>query len=128
MRVALPCDGKSPARQTTAQQELPASLGRRTSAAMRLWPAWRALDEWEGLASDELGGSLGELLVLLWSVRRLLFATESLALFNEFIDEELHPEFSDPLLEDIVEVAFALGAAWANDRSRGGGVLRLPVR
>jgi hypothetical protein len=92
------------------------SLLRRDAAD--LWGAWQALDDWEATAGDELGASLGELLLVLWTVHRLGCSAEGRAALDDLIDDDMHPTFDNPLLEDIVGVSFALGAAWADRRGR----------
>ena len=88
-----------------------------------LWDAWQALDAWEATAGDELGASLGELLLVLWTVHRLGHSAEGRAALDGLIDDDMHPTFDDPLLEDVVGVCFALGAAWADRRRAHGGMI-----
>jgi hypothetical protein len=87
------------------------------STATDLWDAWQSLDDWEATAGDELGASLGELLLVLWTVHRLGSSSEGRAALDDLIDDDLHPTFDNPLLEDVVGVSFALGAAWAARRA-----------
>jgi hypothetical protein len=88
------------------------------AAADQMWPAWKGLNRWEETAAEELDQVLGEFILLLWSVYRFAPSVDGPALFDQILDADLHPTFNDPVLEDIVEVAFALGAAWADDRGR----------
>lgn len=83
-----------------------------------LWAAWQSLDDWEATADDELGTRLGEVLLVLWTIHRMGCSPEGRAALEQFIDDDLHPRFDDPLLEDVVGVSFALGAAWADRRGR----------
>jgi hypothetical protein len=83
-----------------------------------LWAAWQSLDDWEAKADDELGARLAEVLLVLWTIHRIGYSPEGRAALEELIDEDLHPTFDDPLLEDVVGVCFALGAAWADQRGR----------
>ncbi len=87
-------------------------------AAARMWPAWKGLNRWEDTASGDFEAVLGEFILLLWSVHRFGPGDDGTALFDQIVDDGMPPTFSDPVLEDIVEVAFALGAAWAEDRGR----------
>ena len=83
-----------------------------------LWAAWQSLDDWEATADDELGARLGEVLLVLWTIHRIGCSPEGRAALDDLIDDDLHPRFDDPLLEDVVGVCFALGAAWADRRGR----------
>jgi hypothetical protein len=85
-------------------------------AADNLWPAWRELGHWQESAEAELGARLPELLLVLWTLSRLSGTPESVELLFELVSEDLHPDFANDVLEDIVGVAFALGAAWAEHR------------
>jgi len=121
---------------TTPPGDMPRELGRilhlrvdppapepaAAPGAMGLWDAWQALDSWERTADDELGPTLGELLLLLWSIHRLGSSAEGRAALDDLIDENMHPTFDDPVLEDVVGVSFALGAAWADHRRMHGGL------
>jgi hypothetical protein len=84
--------------------------------AMRLWPAWKGLNRWEETVASELPELLGGLILLLWSIHRLGEGSAGGALLDAAVDEDLRPTMSDPVLDDIVELAFALGAAWAEGR------------
>lgn len=106
--------------------QAPLKLLPRITAA-RLWEAWQALDRWEAAADDELGDTLGELLLVLWSVHRLGLSSEGQAALGELIDDEMHPTFGDALLQDVVGVSFALGAAWAEQRQSGSAGAPAPV-
>lgn len=96
-------------------------------AAAGLWPAWKGLERWEETAADELSEPLGELIVLLWTVHRFGAASIGTALLDFVVDEELHPTIYDPVLDDIVEMAFALGAAWAAERTHALQAERRPA-
>jgi hypothetical protein len=82
-------------------------------AGERMWPAWRSLEDWETASAAEFGESLAELVLLLWSVHRFA-GTDAVILAQEISDFGV----CDPLLQDVTEMAFALGAAWANALSR----------
>jgi len=99
----------------------------RTAAARRLWPAWHNVDEWEEKSSDELGARLGDLLIVLWSVRRFAVLEECETMIDDLLDEALTPGVSSPMVEDLVEFAFAIGAAWAHSQEREGDVRRVPM-
>lgn len=93
------------------------------AAADKLWSSWCELPEWEIWADDSFGDLLGEEVLVLWAISR--FRTVDGAL-NELIDEDLRPRFADALLEDLVRVAFALGAGWASDCASRDGDLEPP--
>jgi hypothetical protein len=78
----------------------------------RLWSAWQSLQDWEERVDGQFNPRLGEKLLVLWAISRLTGAGDGSALLHELIDEDLRPRFTDPLLEDMVYAAFALGAAW----------------
>jgi len=86
-------------------------------AACRLWPAWKALGRWEEAAVGEVGPEFGELVMLLWSVHRFAGSDDGIAVFDEIVDEDFRLVFADPVTVDVVETAFALGAAWGESRS-----------
>ena len=97
-------------------------------AACRLWPAWKALGRWEEAAVGEVGPEFGELVMLLWSVHRFAGSDSGIAVFDQIVDENFRLVFADPVTVDVVEVAFALGAAWGESRSPMGPPARiLPV-
>jgi hypothetical protein len=87
-------------------------------AADALWPAWQALCRWEQTAVCEVGPDFGELLLLLWSIHRFTATEEGVATFDQIVDEDFHLTFADPVIVDAIEVAFAMGAAWAESRNQ----------
>jgi hypothetical protein len=93
-------------------------------AAAEFWPAWCDLTEFEDLVSDLLGADVGAHVLVLWALSRF---GGSPAMLNELIDDDVLPQFGDVLLEDMVEVAFALGAAWAAKRGPLSGQGRIDV-
>ena len=95
-----------------------------TETAARMWPAWKGLERWEEVAALELDEALGELILLLWSVHRFADSQPGAPVFDKMLDDNMHPLFADPVLVDVAELAFALGAAWAEDRSRPSAVTR----
>ncbi len=111
-------------RSLDAAFEAPLPIGQRRTAA-RLWDAWQALDRWEEAADDELGETLGELLLVLWSLHRMGYSSEGEAALGELIDDQLQPTFGDAVLKDLVGVSFALGAAWADQRRSGPRPVRI---
>ena len=111
-RSTSPAPGGAP---VTPVYDLPLRFTPRLTAE-RLWNACRALDSWESAVDEELGETLGEILLLLWSVHRLGVISEGQAALDELVDDELHPTFGNSVLLDIVGVSFALGAAWADQR------------
>ena len=107
-----------------------------------LWPAWHALTGWEQQVDDRFGARLGEEILVLWALSR--FANDQVpGVLDELIEgNEVRPRFSDPVMEDMVTMAFALGAGWITERdvptpspvrvaaprSRAGTRRRPPVR
>jgi hypothetical protein len=91
------------------------------SVADEMWPAWQALNRWEENVERDLGESLGELVVLLWGVHRLAGVSPGAVLVDEMLEGGLLDELLTPLVHDIVETAFALGAAWAETWLEGDG-------
>jgi len=83
------------------------------SRSDRIWPAWQHLPEWEICSFDDFGPSLGSDLLVLWA---LYTFSDVDVLLTELVDGEGRPTFGDPLIEDMVSIAFALGAAWAASR------------
>lgn len=89
--------------------------------AERMWPAWRSLTTWEDRAAGEFGQLLGQLVLLLWGVHRFSGVDEPLVIYEELTDAGTY----DPLLADIAEMAFALGASWGADPGREHGFIGL---
>jgi hypothetical protein len=85
-------------------------------AADQIWPAWQALEHWEETSVAELGPPFGELVLLLWSLHRFGGTEAGIVLASELLDRLPVGARLDPVLEDIVECAFALGAGWAGAR------------
>jgi hypothetical protein len=79
----------------------------------RLWSAWRRVGGWQELASENLGDWLGSRLLVLWALSTFSGRGAGDALLDELVDDDLEPRFGDELLEDMVSLAFALGASWA---------------
>ncbi len=92
-------------------ERMPASC----AAADMLWPAWQSLARWEETSAAELGLPFGELIVLLWSLHRFGGTEVGRIVAGELFDR-LSEDGCDPLLEDVAECAFALGAGWAEAR------------
>jgi hypothetical protein len=89
------------------------------SAAAQMWPAWRALCRWEETSAAELGPPFGDLLVLLWAVHRFSASDAGVILVDCMLDAVADGPACDPLLADLAECAFALGAGWAEARATG---------
>jgi len=85
----------------------------RQAAWARLWPAWRNLEEWEDRVDADFGSELGGEMLVLWALLRFGGSRDLEAILNELVTDDLAPTFGSDLMEDIVAVAFALGAAWA---------------
>jgi hypothetical protein len=90
----------------------------RAAAASQLQSAWNGLGYWEDMAEDELGAALGELVMLLWSIHRFGHGPFGRMMVDAVIAEVAGPAGEDPVLDDILTMTFALGAAWAEDRRR----------
>lgn len=89
----------------------------RQVAWARLWPAWRNLEEWEDRVDADFGSELGEDMLVLWALLRFGGSRDLEGLLNELVTDDLAPTFGSSLMEDIVQVAFALGAAWAGSEA-----------
>src|SRR5690349_8921638 len=82
-----------------------------TPAALRtardqLWEAWRRLPDFEDRAGD-LGAGLAADLITLWAVWRFGGTDPGEPLLRELVDDEYRLRFHDPLVEDMILVAFA---------------------
>lgn len=86
--------------------------------AASLWPAWRSLQGWEDAVDDEMGDQLGDVVLLLWAVHRFAGLDGAERIIESVLDGEDAPPETDPVLHDIVQVAFAMGASWAGSRGR----------
>lgn len=84
-----------------------------------LWPAWSAMVRSEMSVYDALGEDVGEKLLVLWAISRFRDSGTATAAFAELVDDGGRPRFGDPLVEDMMLAAFALGAAWAEGRDAG---------
>jgi hypothetical protein len=82
-----------------------------------MWEAWRRLGHFED-HSVELGPNLAPELIVLWAVWRFGDTAPGDVLLGELVGDDMMPRFRDPLIEDMLLVAFALGAGWgaATDR------------
>ena len=87
--------------------------------AAELWAPWSALTDWEVRLEDTFGDGLSEEVLVLWAISR--FGSME-AFLGELVGPDLKPRFGDLATEDIVRVAFALGAGWgaAHTRDRAG--------
>jgi len=83
-----------------------------------LWPAWRGLQGWEETVDDEIGDQLGDVVLLLWAVHRFAGLEGAEVILDLVLDSEALGPGTDPILHDIVQVAFAMGASWAGSRGR----------
>ena len=79
-----------------------------------LWPAWSAMLESEVSVADALGDEVGEKLLVLWAISRFRDTGLGAPALAELVDEDGRPRFGDPLVEDMMTAAFALGVAWAS--------------
>jgi hypothetical protein len=120
---APPDAGRHRPASATGPASLAPSLGTVRRAAERLHAAWRHLENWEAAAGAEIGGRLSDVIVLLWVARTLGDSDVGEALFSDLIAGD--GTASDPALEDMVHMAFALGASWAETRLVEPQVVRL---
>lgn len=93
--------------------DLAQPLGAWGSDGDALWPAWEHMAESEMHVYDALGEELGEKLLVLWAISRFRDTQLAPGALGELVDEAGRPRFGDPLVEDMMLAAFALGAAWA---------------
>jgi hypothetical protein len=77
---------------------------------------------------EELGEDLGEKLLVLWAISRFGDSRLAASALGELVDEQGHPRFGDPLVEDMMLAAFALGAAWAATGGEPAGLAALAQR
>jgi hypothetical protein len=93
---------------------LPASDADRSAihtSSDELWEAWQRLAHFEDHAAG-LGSALAPELIVLWAVWRFGNSEPGDTLLGELVGDDLTPRFRDPLVEDMMLVAFALGAGW----------------
>jgi len=68
--------------------------------------------------SGLVGPSLARRVISLWALDRAGSDGLNAATIPELIDDDLEPQFSDPLLEDVTAFAFVLGLAWERTAAR----------
>ena len=90
-----------------------AAMGAWGSLGEALWPAWSRMLGSEISVYDALGEEVGEKLLVLWAISRFKDSAVGGMALAELVDESGRPRFGDPLVEDMMLAAFALGAAWA---------------
>lgn len=97
--------------------------------ANEIWRAWRGLEDWDDVVEARFDRGFGRHLLVLWAL--YTFRGGSPEILGELVADDLEPRFGDPVVEDMVRVAFALGASWAAaDRpaaGRAGTALRRTV-
>jgi len=81
------------------------------TASEELWSAWRRLADFEDRAA-RLGSGLGPDLIVLWAVWRFGGTALGEPMLKELVDDDYQLRLQDPMVEDMVLVAFALGAGW----------------
>jgi ParB family chromosome partitioning protein len=110
--------GGGPARFAVLPGRQPGPGGSRL-AGDEIWDAWRRLPFFEDCAAA-LGAELAPQLVVLWAIWRFSPSAPGETLLSELVGEDMMPRLRDALVEDMVLVAFALGAGWgaAVDRAR----------
>ncbi len=79
------------------------------TAEERLWSAWSALECWNRRAADDFGDDLAKFVLLLWTARCFGANDDAAAMCLDLVDSCA----PDSALAEIAEVAFALGAGWA---------------
>ena len=92
-----------------------------SAVADRLWSAWCGLQSWEDAVDDEMGDRLGDVVLLLWAVHRFAGVEGGEVILDSVLDGEVDPVDRDPVLHDLVQVAFAMGASWASSRGDSNG-------
>jgi len=92
------------------------ALGAWGALGQALWPAWSAMPHAEMDVYDALGEEVGQKLLVLWAISRFRDSGLAGPALSELVDEGGRPRFGDPLVEDMMLAAFALGAAWAEGR------------
>lgn len=93
------------------------SLPRPRPAVDALERAWRELPQWEDAVTDSLGHGVASELLALWALSRIgPVGEESLAILPELTQEDGLARLGGPMLRDLVQVAFSLGAAWGARR------------
>lgn len=95
---------------------------------VQLWSAWRNSRRWQEHAEDEFGVHLGAHLLVLWALSTFSEDGVGEAVLGELIDDDLEPRFGGELVEDMVSLAFALGAGWAEANLAGGETERETAR
>ena len=92
-----------------------AALGAWGPLGAALWPAWSRMVRSEMGVYDALGEEVGEKLLVLWAISRFRDSDDAGSALAELVDDSGRPRFGDPLVEDMMLAAFALGAAWAGE-------------
>lgn len=95
--------------------DAPAALGAWGDLGDALWPAWSRMVRSEMCVYDALGEEVGEKLLVLWAISRFRDSDDAGSALAELVDDSGRPRFGDPLVEDMMLAAFALGAAWAGE-------------
>jgi len=90
------------------------ALGAWGALGEALWPAWAAMAQSELSVDDALGDDVGEKLLVLWAISRFRDSGVASPVLAELVDDDGRPRFGDPLVEDMMLAAFALGVAWAS--------------
>ena len=97
--------------------------------ANEIWRAWRGLEDWDDVVEARFDRGFGRHLLVLWAL--YTFRGGSPEILGELVADDLEPRFGDPVVEDMVRVAFALGASWAaaerSPAERGGNAPRRAI-
>jgi hypothetical protein len=96
-----------------AERDARAAMGAWGELGDALWPAWLGMPGSELGVYDALGEQVGQKLLVLWAISRFRDTDVAGLALAELVDEHGRPRFGDPLVEDMMLAAFALGAAWA---------------
>jgi hypothetical protein len=104
-----------------------AAMGAWGALGEALWPAWSRMAGSEMCVYDVLGEEVGEKLLVLWAISRFGEGDATGTALAELVDATGRPRFGDPLVEDMMLAAFALGAAWMTGQDGGGAVAGPPA-
>lgn len=114
--VELHCISGGRAAELQDDRDARVAMGAWGELGDALWPAWLGMTGSELDVYDALGEQVGQKLLVLWAISRFRDSEVAGIALAELVDEHGRPRFGDPLVEDMMLAAFALGAAWASDQ------------